>query len=315
MPVLGTGGTDGRFFRRRGVPAYGFGLLSEQWDPGVFRSLFHGNDERVDVESSASRPPRCTTSSRATSGERSSGRRRPAVTVTAGGRASRAVLRVCLATGFVTLLDSAILTVAAPALRAELGATTAQLQWILAGYSLTFGLALVPAGRLGDRLGRGGPLAVGLGLFAVGSLVGATASDADVLVAARLLQGAGAGTANPQVIGLLQDHYAGPARARALGAYASTGAFAMVLSPLVGGGILSALGPAAGWRAAVGLAAPLGLTVMVVALRALRPGDAGPGVAGGAAAGASTDGGAGAARAAVGSGRASTSWASCSSPS
>jgi len=51
VPVLGTGGTDGRFFRRRGVPAYGFGLLSEQWDPGVFRSLFHGNDERVDVES------------------------------------------------------------------------------------------------------------------------------------------------------------------------------------------------------------------------------------------------------------------------
>ncbi|WP_426310721.1 MFS transporter [Cellulosimicrobium sp. E-16] len=187
------------------------------------------------------------------------------------------MLRVCLATGFVTLLDSAILTVAAPALRTELGATTAQLQWILAGYSLTFGLALVPAGRLGDRLGRGGPLAVGLALFAAGSLVGATASDADVLVAARLLQGVGAGTANPQVIGLLQDHYAGPARARALGAYASTGAFAMVLSPLVGGGILSALGPAAGWRAAVGLAAPLGLAVAVLALRVLRRGSTGAG--------------------------------------
>ncbi|WP_052877390.1 MULTISPECIES: MFS transporter [Cellulosimicrobium] len=197
--------------------------------------------------------------------------------VTTDGRASRAVLRVCLATGFVTLLDSAILTVAAPALRSELGATTAQLQWILAGYSLTFGLALVPAGRLGDRLGRGGPLAVGLALFAVGSLVGATASDADVLVTARLLQGVGAGTANPQVIGLLQDHYAGPARARALGAYASTGAFAMVVSPLVGGGILSLLGPAAGWRAAVGLAAPLGLAVAVVALRVLRRGSTGAG--------------------------------------
>jgi len=51
LPTLGTGGTDGRFYRRRGVPAYGFGLLSDRWDPGVFRSLFHGNDERVDVES------------------------------------------------------------------------------------------------------------------------------------------------------------------------------------------------------------------------------------------------------------------------
>jgi len=198
--------------------------------------------------------------------------------VTAGpaARPPRAVLLVCLATGFVTLLDSAILTVAAPALRTELGAGTAQLQWILAGYSLTFGLALVPAGRLGDLVGRRVLLAVGLGLFAASSLVGATASDADVLVVARLLQGVGAGTANPQVIGLVQDHYAGPARARAFGAYASTGAFAAVVSPLVGGGILSALGPADGWRAAVGLAAPLGAAVAVVALVALpRGGQAG----------------------------------------
>lgn len=194
--------------------------------------------------------------------------------MTAGpsARPPRAVLLVCLATGFVTLLDSAILTVAAPALRTELGAGTAQLQWILAGYSLTFGLALVPAGRLGDLVGRRVLLAVGLGLFAASSLVGATASDADVLVVARLLQGVGAGTANPQVIGLVQDHYAGPARARAFGAYASTGAFAAVVSPLVGGGILSLLGPADGWRAAVGLAAPLGATVAVVALVALPRG-------------------------------------------
>jgi acetylornithine deacetylase/succinyl-diaminopimelate desuccinylase-like protein len=51
LPTLGTGGTDGRFYRRRGVPAYGFGLLSAGWDPGTWRGLFHGNDERVDVAS------------------------------------------------------------------------------------------------------------------------------------------------------------------------------------------------------------------------------------------------------------------------
>ena len=51
LPTLGTGGTDGRFYRRRGVPAYGFGLLSAGWDPGAWRGLFHGNDERVDVAS------------------------------------------------------------------------------------------------------------------------------------------------------------------------------------------------------------------------------------------------------------------------
>ena len=51
LPTLGTGGTDGRFYRRRGIPAYGFGLLSPTWDAGTWRGLFHGNDERVDVAS------------------------------------------------------------------------------------------------------------------------------------------------------------------------------------------------------------------------------------------------------------------------
>lgn len=51
LPMLGVGGTDGRFYRRRGVPAYGFGVLSEHWDYGTFRRLFHGNDERIDLAS------------------------------------------------------------------------------------------------------------------------------------------------------------------------------------------------------------------------------------------------------------------------
>ncbi len=51
LPMLGIGGTDGRFFRRRGIPAYGFGVLSETWDYGKFRTLFHGNNERIDLES------------------------------------------------------------------------------------------------------------------------------------------------------------------------------------------------------------------------------------------------------------------------
>lgn len=51
LPMLGIGGTDGRFFRRRGIPAYGFGVLSERWDYGTFRRLFHGHDERIDLAS------------------------------------------------------------------------------------------------------------------------------------------------------------------------------------------------------------------------------------------------------------------------
>jgi acetylornithine deacetylase/succinyl-diaminopimelate desuccinylase-like protein len=51
LPMLGVGGTDGRFYRRRGVPSYGFGLLSERWDYGMFRTLFHGHNERIDLDS------------------------------------------------------------------------------------------------------------------------------------------------------------------------------------------------------------------------------------------------------------------------
>jgi len=53
LPVLSVGGSDARFYRRRGIPAYGFGLLSERWDYGTFRMLFHGNDERIDLDSVA----------------------------------------------------------------------------------------------------------------------------------------------------------------------------------------------------------------------------------------------------------------------
>ena len=53
LPVLSVGGSDARFYRRRGIPAYGFALLSRHWDYGTFRQLFHGNDERIDLDSIA----------------------------------------------------------------------------------------------------------------------------------------------------------------------------------------------------------------------------------------------------------------------
>lgn len=182
-------------------------------------------------------------------------------------RVGRWVLLVCLATGLTTLLDSAMLNVAVPALRVHLGAGTSELQWVLAGYSLTFGLALIPGGRLGDARGRRGLLVGGLVLFSLSSLIGATASEPVVLVLARLLQGVGAGTANPQVIGLIQDHFTGPARTRALGAYAAVGAFASVIAPLVGGMVLGVAGPELGWRLVVCLNLPLGLATAWFAWR------------------------------------------------
>ena len=180
-----------------------------------------------------------------------------------------AVLVICLGTGFTTLLDQAILNVAVPALRTDLSATGSEVQWILAIYSLTFGLALVPAGRLGDTRGRGRFLVGGLALFSVASLLGAAADDPRVLFLARLLQGAGAGMANPQVIGLIQDHFTGPARSRAFGAYATVAAVSATLAPVVGGLLLTAAGPSIGWRLVMAVNVPFGAATCLLAVRGL----------------------------------------------
>lgn len=72
----------------------------------------------------------------------------------AASAGSRKDVYICAAAGFTTLLDSAVLSIGVPAIRSSLDAGTSEVQWILASYSLTFGLALVPAGRLGDVIGR-----------------------------------------------------------------------------------------------------------------------------------------------------------------
>ncbi|WP_051838783.1 MFS transporter, partial [Streptomyces sp. NRRL WC-3742] len=186
--------------------------------------------------------------------------------------AGRRVLLVCVAGGFTTLLDQSVLNTSIPALRESLHAQPAHLQWIVAGYSLAFGLALIPGGRLGDVKGRKWFFVSGLALFTLVSLVSATATDPAVLIAARLLQGAGAGLVNSQMIGTLQDVFDGQQRARALGMYAVTGGLAFALGPPIGGAVIAAAGPELGWRLTFLLNLPFGLATLALAVRHLpRP--------------------------------------------
>ncbi|GAA4875611.1 MFS transporter [Kitasatospora terrestris] len=183
--------------------------------------------------------------------------------------AGRRVLAVCMAAGFTTLLDQSVLNIAISDVRDSLHADSAQIAWIVAGYSLAFGLALVPGGRLGDVRGRKWLFVAGLALFtAVGALAG-TAQSAWVLVAARLLQGAGAGLVNAQMIGTLQDVFTGTRRARALGLYVLTGGLSTALGPPLGGLLLALAGPELGWRLTLLLSAPFGLATVVLAARHL----------------------------------------------
>ncbi|MFD7449291.1 MFS transporter [Kitasatospora sp. NPDC059827] len=183
--------------------------------------------------------------------------------------AGRRVLLVCVAGGFTTLIDQSVLNTSIPALREALHAQPAHLQWIVAGFSLAFGLALIPGGRLGDVKGRKWFFVTGLALFTAVSLVSATATAPEVLIAARLLQGVGAGLVNSQMIGTLQDVFDGQLRARALGMYAVTGSLAFALGPPVGGLVLAAAGPELGWRLTFLLNVPFGLATLLLAVRHL----------------------------------------------
>ncbi|MFI5526958.1 MFS transporter [Kitasatospora sp. NPDC051853] len=182
------------------------------------------------------------------------------------------ILAVCLAGGFTTMLDNSVLNIAVPALRSSLEASATQIQWIVAGYSLAFGLALIPGGRLGDLRGRKQFFVAGIALFVVAGLFAAAATDPWLLVVLRLLQGAGAGLVNSQMIGTLQDVFTGPARTRALGLYQVTCAVAIALGPPLGGALIALAGPEWGWRLAFLISAPSGLATLVLAVRHLpRP--------------------------------------------
>ena len=107
-------------------------------------------------------------------------------------------LSVCLVAAFMTLLDVSIVNVALPSIKQGLHASEAGLQWILSGYALTFGLVLVPAGRLGDARSRRAVFMTGLAVFTAASALAGIAPTMTWLVLARLVQGVAGGILNPQ---------------------------------------------------------------------------------------------------------------------
>ncbi len=145
------------------------------------------------------------------------------------------------------------------------------MQWIVAGYSLAFGLALVPGGSLGDLHGRKRLFLAGVAVFLLAGVAAATGGGPGTVIGARLVQGAAAGLVNSQVIGTIQDVFRGVDRGRALGLYAVTSGVATALGPPLGGALVAGLGPAVGWRYCLLLSAPCAVTTLVLAARWLPP--------------------------------------------
>lgn len=182
-------------------------------------------------------------------------------------------LVVCLVGGFMTLLDISIVNVALPSIRSSLGASPSQLQWVLAGYALAFGLVLVPAGRLGDVRGRRVVFVVALGVFTGASALCGLAPSARWLTLARVLQGVGGGLLVPQQAGLIQELFRGAERGRAFGMFGATIGLSTAVGPLAGGALIALGGAEHGWRWVFFVNVPIGLVAIPLAWRLLPVGE------------------------------------------
>ncbi|WP_341481704.1 MFS transporter [Arthrobacter caoxuetaonis] len=145
------------------------------------------------------------------------------------------LLIVAILASFVAFLDGSIVTVALPAIGADLGGGLATQQWTVNAYLLTLGALILLAGSLSDSFGRLRVLAWGLAGFAAASVLCALAWTPDVLVLARALQGIAAALLVPSSLALITTAYAGPERARAIGTWTAWTGTAAIIGPLLGG--------------------------------------------------------------------------------
>ena len=169
----------------------------------------------------------------------------------------------------MSLLDVSIVNVALPTIRTSLGASESDLQWIVSGYALTFGLVLVPAGRFGDARGRRDVFVLGVGLFTLASAAAGLAPSAGLLITARLLQGIGAGIMHPQISGLIQQLFRGAERGRAFGWLGTTIGISTAVGPLLGGILIQLAGSPEGWRWIFFVNLPIGLLAIGLAFRVI----------------------------------------------
>ncbi len=182
------------------------------------------------------------------------------------------ILAVLLVAIFMSLVGVSIINVVLPSVQRGLGASDSELQWVLTGYALTFGVVLVAAGRAGDILGRGPLFIAGVALFTVSSIAGGLAPDPLSLNIARVVQGLGSGLLNPQAVGMIQQYFRGPERGRAYGALGSVIGVSVAIGPVIGGLIVQLAGEAQGWRWTFLVNVPVGIAAIVLALRWLpRP--------------------------------------------
>jgi EmrB/QacA subfamily drug resistance transporter len=139
----------------------------------------------------------------------------------------------------VTSIDHTIINVALPSVVSDLGASAAQLQWVVAAYTVVFAGLLLTAGSLGDRFGRRHALGVGLLTFLAGSVMSATAASTTALIAGRGVMGVGGALIMPTTLSILVNAFGDPReRAKAIAIWTAASGAGIALGPIAGGALM-----------------------------------------------------------------------------
>src|SRR5579863_5975447 len=190
------------------------------------------------------------------------------------------MLIVLLAGQFMALLDVTIVNVAMPTIGRSLHASGAELQLVVAGYTVSYAMMLITGARLGDLYGRRRMFLAGVSVFTLASLVCGLAPGIGILIAARFVQAAGAAAMMPQIMSVIQVRFDGAARARALSAYTAVLSSGFVAGQVVGGALVTANLFGQTWRPVFLVNVPIGLAVLALVPRVVprdAAGEAGSG--------------------------------------
>lgn len=173
---------------------------------------------------------------------------------------------ILLLASFMNLMDVTVVNVAIPSMQQNLGASSSQIEWVVAAYVLAFALGLLPFGRLGDIVGRREMFLVGVGLFTLGSFLCGIAPNIETLIGARVLQGMAGAVMTPQVPALAQVIFPPEERGLAFSMFGLSSGLASVAGPVLGGLLVGGNFWGMDWRPIFLINIPFGIFAVLAGL-------------------------------------------------
>src|SRR5262245_53475681 len=179
-------------------------------------------------------------------------------------------LVILLLAAFMNLLDVSIVNIAVPSIQRDLGASYADVQWALAGFTLAYALVLITGGRLGDIFGRKRLFLIGVAGFTVMSALCGAAQSPGQLIAFRVVQGAMGGIMIPQVLAVIQVTFPPAERIKALAGFGVTAGLGTVSGPLLGGLLIQSNLFGWDWRPIFLINVPVGIFALAASAVLVR---------------------------------------------